>query len=287
MEVPQCTSGKKLPFLGFGLGLRPDYYEEILLHKPQLDWFEILTENYLVPGGKPLYYLDKIREYYPLVMHGVSLSLGSSDPLDFEYLEQVKKLASRVEPAWISDHLCWTGVQGINVHDLLPIPYTYQAIHHISSRIQQIQDYLARPVLIENVSSYLTYKQSELTEWDFIAEIVKRTGCHVLLDVNNVYVSSVNHQFNPMEYINSMPAEHVAQIHLAGHSNHGDYIVDTHDAPVIAPVWELYEATIKRLGLVSTMVERDDNMPPLADLLSEINHAREIAQRIAIEVEVA
>ncbi len=272
-----------MPFLGFGLGLRPNYYEEILTQKPNIDWFEVLTENYLVPGGKPLYYLDQIRTHYPIVMHGVSLSLGSSDPVDRDYLQQLKNLASRVEPVWISDHLCWTGVNGVNAHDLLPIPYTYQAVDHIVSRIHQIQEFLGRPILIENVSSYLTYKQSEMTEWEFILEIVKKADCYILLDVNNVYVSSINHQFNPMDYIFAMPAERVAQIHLAGHSNHGHYIIDTHDAPVIQPVWDLYAATLQRLGPVSTMIERDDNMPPLVDLLAEIKHAQEIAESVTIE----
>ncbi len=277
-----CTA-VKMPFLGFGLGLRPNYYEEILSLKPEVDWFEILSENYLVPGGKPLYYLDKIRQSYPVVMHGVSLSLGSSDPLDIEYLQQLKQLADRVEPAWISDHLCWTGVDGLNVHDLLPIPYTQQAIDHIVSRIQQIQEFLGRALLIENVSSYLTFKQSEMTEWAFLVEIVNKSGCSILLDVNNIYVSSVNHQFNPLDYINAMPADKVAQIHLAGHSNHGDYIIDTHDAPVIQPVWDLYAATIQKLGRVSTMIERDDNMPPLAELLAELNHARRIAEHVLFD----
>ncbi|CAM3447143.1 Protein of uncharacterised function (DUF692) [Legionella oakridgensis] len=283
MNTPQNKIVPRMPFLGFGLGLRPDYYEEILTQKPKLDWFEILTENYLVPGGKPLYYLDQIRAHYPIVMHGVSLSLGSSDPLDRDYLQQLKNLASRVEPVWISDHLCWTGVNGVNAHDLLPIPYTHQAVNHIVSRIHQVQEFLGRPILIENVSSYLTYKQSEMTEWEFILEIVKKADCYILLDVNNVYVSSINHQFNPMDYIFSMPAERVAQIHLAGHSNQGHYIIDTHDAPVIQPVWDLYAATLQRLGPVSTMIERDDNMPPLIDLLAEIKHAQEIAESLTIE----
>ncbi|HAT9720364.1 TPA: DUF692 family protein, partial [Legionella pneumophila subsp. pneumophila] len=197
MEVSPNKSDQKLPYLGFGLGLRPNYYEEILTSKPDLDWFEILTENYLIPGGKPLYYLDKIREHYSIVMHGVSLSLGSTDPLNWDYLKQVQELASRIEPVWISDHLCWTGVHGLNTHDLLPVPYTTEAIQHIVSRIQEIQDFLKRPFLIENVSSYLTYKQSEMSEWDFILEIVKQSGCYLLLDVNNVYVSSFNHNFDP------------------------------------------------------------------------------------------
>lgn len=285
MDVSQIQTKQTMPYLGFGLGLRPNYYDEILEQKPNVDWFEILSENYLVPGGKPLYYLDKIREHYPLVMHGVSLSLGSSDALDMDYLKELKTLAQRIDPAWISDHLCWTGVQGINVHDLLPIPYTQQAVAHIVSRIQQIQEFLGRPILIENVSSYLTYKQSELSEWDFLVAIVKQAGCFILLDVNNVYVSSVNHGFNPLEYLNAMPVNQVAQIHLAGHSNHGDYIIDTHDAPIIQPVWDLYAATIKRLGAVSTMIERDDNMPPLAELLAELTHARCIFER-AMHAEV-
>lgn len=281
MDVANTNSLRsKMPFLGFGLGLRPDYYEEILTTKPDIDWFEILSENYMVPGGKPLYYLDKIREDYPLVMHGVSLSIGSTDPFDREYLVQLAELANRIEPQWISDHLCWTGVKGINAHDLLPIPYTYEATQHIVSRIQQVQDFLGRPLLIENVSSYLTYKQSEMSEWDFIIEIVRQAGCYILLDVNNVYVSSVNHQFNPLEYIHAMPASRVAQIHLAGHSNHGDYIIDTHDAPIAQEVWDLYSATLSHLGPISTMVERDDNMPPFAELLAELHHAKQIANRV-------
>lgn len=270
---------QKPPFLGFGLGLRPDYYEEILQQNHCLDWFEITTENYLIPGGKPLYYLDKIRENYPVVMHGVSLSLGSSEPLDTAYLKELKSLADRIEPAWISDHLCWTGVNGLNMHDLLPIPYTQQAIHHIVNRIEEIQDYLGQRILIENVSSYLTFAQSEMSEWEFISQIANRADCYLLLDVNNIYVSSINHNFKALEYINGLPAERIVQIHLAGHSNHGDYIIDTHDAPVIQPVWDLYAATIKRFGNISTMIERDDNMPPFSELLSEIDKARSIAKK--------
>jgi uncharacterized protein (UPF0276 family) len=276
-----------MPFLGFGLGLRPDYYEEILEQKPPLDWFELITENYMIPGGKPLYYLDQIRAHYPVVLHGVSLSLGSSDPLDRDYLQQLKRLIERVEPVWVSDHLCWTGVKGINTHDLLPLPYTPETVAHVVSRIQQVQEFLSRPLLIENVSSYLTYKHSELSEWEFIHEIVTRAGCFILLDVNNVYVSSINHEFDPLCYIRSLPKERVAQIHLAGHSDHGDYLIDTHDAPVIEPVWNLYAATIAHLGTVSTMIERDDNMPVLSELMAEVNHARSIAQRVLLEEGVA
>ncbi|RAP35709.1 hypothetical protein B1207_11520 [Legionella quinlivanii] len=268
---------EKRPYLGFGLGLRTQHYEDILNYLPDIDWFEIISENYLIPGGKPLYYLDKIREHYPMVMHGVSLSLGSSDPIQWDYLKQVKELASRIEPVWISDHLCWTGVNGLNMHDLLPVPYTKEIILHIVSRLTQIQDYLKKPFLIENVSSYLGYKQSEMTEWEFITSILRQSGCYMLLDVNNVYVSAVNHGFDPMDYLNALPPEKIMQIHLAGHSNCGNYQIDTHDASVIDPVWELYEKAVQRFGSVSTMIERDNHIPPLADLLTELGKAREIA----------
>jgi uncharacterized protein len=274
---------QKMPFLGYGLGLRPDYYDVILEHKPEVDWFELLTENYLVPGGKPLYYLDQIRAHYPLVMHGVSLSLGSTDLIDTDYLKALKALSKRIEPIWISDHLCWTGIDGKNLHDLIPIPYTLDAISHIVGRINQVQDFLQRPILIENVSSYLNYVQSEMTEWEFIAEIVKQSGCFILLDVNNVYVSSVNHQFNPLDFIHALPKARVAQIHLAGHADHGHYIIDTHDAPIIEAVWSLYAATISFMGEVSTMIERDDNMPDFNELFAEMKKAKEIAQRVVYQ----
>ncbi|WP_133139378.1 DUF692 domain-containing protein [Legionella genomosp. 1] len=268
---------EKRPYLGFGLGLRTQHYEDILNYLPDIDWFEIISENYLIPGGKPLYYLDKIREHYPMVMHGVSLSLGSSDPIQWDYLKQVKELASRIEPVWISDHLSWTGVNGLNMHDLLPVPYTKEIILHIVSRLTQIQDYLKKPFLIENVSSYLGYKQSEMTEWEFITSILRQSGCYMLLDVNNVYVSAINHGFDPMDYLNALPPEKIIQIHLAGHSNCGNYLIDTHDESVIDPVWELYEKAVQRFGSVSTMIERDNHIPPLADLLTELGRAKEIA----------
>lgn len=274
------------PFLGYGLGLRPDYYEEILATKPDLDWFEITSENYMVPGGKPLYYLDKIRQDYPMVMHGVSLSLGSTEDIDKTYLRELKQLAKRVQPAWISDHLCWTGVNGFNMHDLLPLPYTQEAINHIVSRIAYVQEYLGQQIVIENVSSYLTYTQSEMTEWEFIHEICQRADCYLLLDVNNVYVSSVNHQFDPLNYLKSLPKQRITQIHLAGHSNHGNYIIDTHDAPIVPEVWDLYAQAIQLFGAVSTMVERDDHMPPLGELLDEVQKARKIAHNILTNDEV-
>lgn len=277
------TQKLKRPNLGFGLGLRTDHYETILSEKPAIDWFEILTENYLVPGGKPHYFIEKIREHYPMVMHGVSMSIGSTDPLDTVYLKQVKSLANKIKPHWISDHLCWTGIQGKNMHDLLPLPYTEEAINHIVNRIRLVQNFLGQQILIENVSSYLTYQQSEMTEWDFIKEISERADCFILLDVNNVYVSAINHEFNPLDYIHAMPKERVYQIHLAGHSNMGNYIIDTHDNNIIDPVWELYTETLRHCGEVSTMIERDDNIPPLKNLLHELNHARTLAKSIFLE----
>lgn len=269
-----------LPYLGFGLGLRSDYYDDILQQQPALDWLEIITENYLIPGGKALYYLDKLRTHYPMAMHGVSLSLGGTDTLDMTYLKQLKTLAERIEPVWISDHVCWTGVNGLNMHDLLPLPYTEMTINHVVERIKQVQDYLGRQILIENVSSYLTFKQSEMTEWDFMSEIVKRADCYMLLDVNNIYVSAVNHQFNPNNYLAALPRGRIGQIHLAGHTHQDHYIIDTHDAPVTADVWDLYAQTIKQFGHISTIIERDGNLPALSELLAEINHARHIAKRI-------
>jgi len=266
------------PSLGFGLGLRTVHYEEVLAGRPGVDWFELLSENYLVPGGKPLRYLDRIRADYPVVMHGVSLSIGSSDPLDHDYLRALKALADRVSPHWISDHLCWTGVGGKNTHDLLPLPYTEEALDQVVARVHAVQDALGRRILLENVSTYVSYRDSELTEWEFLAEIARRADCLILLDVNNIYVSAYNHGFDADEYLAGIPAERVQQIHVAGHSNCGDHIIDTHDADVIDPVWDLYAKAITRLGSVSTMIERDDHIPPLADLISELDRARRVAQ---------
>jgi uncharacterized protein len=266
-----------LPNLGFGLGLRTDHYEAVLESQPAVDWFEALSENYLAPGGKPLHYLDRIRERYPVVLHGVSMSIGSTDPLDLEYLRQLKNLARRVEPVWISDHLCWTGMAGKNLHDLMPLPYTEEAIDHVAGRIKQVQDFLGCRILIENVSSYVTYRQSVIPECEFIAEIARRADCLILLDVNNIYVSAFNHHFDALSYLDAIPPERVRQIHLAGHDNCGTHIVDTHDADVIEPVWALYAQAIRRFGPVSTMIERDDHIPPLDELVAELNRARTIA----------
>ena len=271
--MPQSS----LPFLGYGLGLRKEHYRAILDTHPNVDWFEVLTENYLVPGGKPHHFLERVRENYPVVMHGVSLSIGSSDALNIDYLQQVKALANNIEAHWISDHLCWTGVDQVNAHDLLPLPYTEEAIDHVVDRISQVQEILGRQILMENVSSYVSYQQSGMTEWEFISEIAERADCLILLDINNIYVSSVNHEFKPNDYINGISPDRVQQFHLAGHSDYGDYIIDTHDHPVVDSVWSLYADAVKRFGEVSAMIERDDDIPELPEVMEELGKMRSIA----------
>lgn len=261
----------------FGLGLRTVHYEEILAAKPKVDWFELLSENYMVPGGKPLHYLDRIRADFPVVMHGVSLSIGGADPLDQAYLKELKALAERVQPQWISDHLCWTGFAAKNLHDLLPLPYTPEAVEHVARRVEAVQEFLGRRLLLENVSTYVTFRHSEMEEWEFLSEIARRADCDILLDVNNIYVSAFNHGFDARRYIDSVPAHRVKQIHLAGHSNCGTHIIDTHDAAIIDAVWDLYAYTVRKIGPVPTMIERDDHIPPLADLLEELELARRVS----------
>ena len=274
------TNTDNLAFLGFGLGLRTEYYDTILQQQPNVDWFEILSENYMVEGGKPLYYLDAIRERYPMVMHGVSLSIGGTDPLNRRYLTQLKDLAQRVQPCWISDHLCWTGQGGHNLHDLMPLPYNDEAVKHVANRVKEVQDFLGRRILLENVSSYVTYTHSMMSEWEFYRAVVEEADCLMLLDINNVYVSARNHQFNPMDYLTAMPKDRVQQVHLAGHSDYGDYVIDTHDHPVVDPVWRLYREALKRFGPVSTMIERDDRFPPFDELMQELNQARDIGNAV-------
>jgi uncharacterized protein len=271
------------PSLGFGLGLRVEHYDAILAQAPPIDWLEALTENYLVPGGKPLHFLSRMRERYPVVLHGVSMSIGSTHPLDRQYLSQVKALAARIEPEWISDHLCWTGVAGRNVHDLLPLPYTEEALANVVERVRTVQDILGRRILLENVSSYVSFRDSRLTEWEFLKAVAEGADCLILLDVNNIYVSSVNHEFDPLDYLNAIPVERVQQIHLAGHEDHGDYLIDTHDHPVPHPVWDLYSAAVRRFGNVSTMIERDANIPPLEELCAELAAARTLAAQALAE----
>jgi uncharacterized protein len=263
--------------LGFGLGLRPVHYAEILEGQPRVDWFEAISENYMVPGGRPLHMVMRVRERWPVALHGVSLSVGSTDPLDLAYLDRLKTLAERVEPAWISDHLCWTGVNGVNLHDLLPLPYTEEALDHVVSRVAQIQERLGRQILLENVSSYVTFAHSAVPEWEFLAEVARRADCLLLLDVNNIHFSAFNNEFDPIAYLDAVPAERVRQIHLAGHENHGTHIIDTHDHPVIDPVWTLYGEAVRRFGAVATMIERDDHIPPLAELERELDRARAVS----------
>lgn len=265
--------------LGFGLGLRAEHYASILEGRPEVDWFEAITENYLVPGGRPLHNLMRVRERFPVALHGVSLSIGSISPLDLSYLAQVKALAARVEPVWISDHLCWTGLNGRNIHDLLPLPFTEEALGHVVSRVRAVQEILGRRILLENVSSYLAFNDSRMTEWEFLSAVAEQSDCLILLDVNNVYVSSVNHEFDPLVYLNSLPVNRVQQIHLAGHESHGDYLIDTHDRPVPEPVWALYSHAVKRFGVVPTMIERDASIPPLAELEAELRIARRLAEK--------
>ncbi|SMN11276.1 Uncharacterized protein conserved in bacteria, NMA0228-like [uncultured Candidatus Thioglobus sp.] len=266
-------------FCGFGLGLRKDHYQHVLEHRPEIDWFEVLSDNYMVEGGKPRYFLDAIREHYPMVMHGVSLSIGSTDPLNIKYLQRLKALADVIQPRWISDHLCWTTANNINSHDLLPLPYNEEALNHLSQRIQTVQDYLQYPFLIENLSSYLTYNNSEMEEWEFLNEIAKRSNCKILLDINNIYVSSRNHDFLPEQYINGIDKDAVWQFHLAGHTDYGDYVVDTHDHDVPDPVWSLYRYALRRFGAISTMIERDDHIPPFDELYAELQIAKKIAEQ--------
>jgi uncharacterized protein (UPF0276 family) len=279
------SSDPRYPALGFGLGLRVEHYEDLLADGDQprenpVDWLEVLSENYMIPGGRPLHYLARFRERYPLVMHGVSMSIGSTDPLDLQYLKQLKQLAATVEPAWISDHLCWTGVDGINLHDLMPLPYTEEALAHVCARVRQVQDTLGRRILLENVSSYVAFHDSQMTEWEFLAELAKRADCLLLLDINNVYVSGSNHGFDPHAFLAGIPVERVQQFHLAGHSYEGGLIIDTHDATIVDPVWTLYADALRRFGAVSTMIERDDKIPPLAELLAELERARAIAAAV-------
>lgn len=265
------------PFLGFGLGLRVEHFQAVLDTQPDIDWFEITSENFMVSGGKPKYYLHAIREHYPMVMHGVSLSIGSSDPINYDYLKHLKTLINEVQPEWVSDHLCWTQVNNHNSHDLLPLPYTEEAINHLASRIKIVQDYLGRQILMENLSSYITFKASgDVPEWEFYREVCERADCLQLLDINNIYVSARNHLFDAQQYIDHMNPKRVQQFHLAGHTDYGDYVIDTHDHSVVEPVWQLYRYALSKLGAVSTMIERDDDIPPLEELLSELNIAKSI-----------
>ncbi len=266
------------PNPGFGLGLRTSHYADFVDAPQPVDWLEIVSDNYLVSGGKPLQFLDRIRRDYPMVMHGVAMSIGAAHGPDPHYLKKIKALADRVQPLWVSDHLCFTGPRGHPLHDLLPLPYTDEALQVVSRHIRQAQEVLGRRLVIENVSSYLQYSASSMAEPQFLSALAEQSDCLLLLDVNNVYVSSVNHGFDACAFIDALPAHRIQQIHLAGHQHHGTHIIDTHDHPVADPVWDLYRYTCQRLGPVATMIERDDNIPPLPELLAELNQARVISR---------
>jgi uncharacterized protein (UPF0276 family) len=263
-----------LPNLGLGLGLRTVHYAHILQEGPAGDWFEVISENYMDSQGRPRHVLDQIAARYPVVMHGVSLSIGSTDPLDREYLRKLKALAERVHPAWISDHVCWTGVAGQNTHDLLPLPLTEATLRHVVERIRIVQDVLERQFVLENPSSYVGFVGSTMTEWEFIARMAEEADCGLLLDVNNVYVSATNHEFDPIEFIRALPAERIVQFHVAGHSDLGTHIIDTHDNHVVDRVWELYRLAHQLTGGVSTLLEWDAHIPPFPVVHAEVLKAK-------------
>ncbi|HVV99129.1 MAG TPA: DUF692 domain-containing protein [Planctomycetaceae bacterium] len=266
------------PHLGFGVGLRTVHFAHILEHAPQVDWFEIISENFMDSQGRPRAVLDQIAERYPVVMHGVSLSIGSTDPLNFEYLRKLAALARDTRARWVSDHLCWTGVAGRNSHDLLPIPLNEDSLRHVADRVRIVQEVLERPLVLENPSSYVTFAQSTLSEWEFLSQLTELTGCGLLLDVNNVYVSSVNHDFDPVEYLRGIPHERVVQFHLAGHTHCGTHLIDTHDGAVIDPVWELYRLAHELTGGASTLLEWDANIPEFPVLHAEVLKSRQYLQ---------
>ncbi|QJX00810.1 MNIO family bufferin maturase [Frigoriglobus tundricola] len=263
------------PNLGLGIGLRTTHFPHILAQKPAVDWFEIISENFMDSGGRPRYVLDQIAERYPIVMHGVSLSVGSTDPLSFEYLGRLRRLARAVNARWVSDHLCWTGVAGRNTHDLLPLPLNEGSLKHVAGRVRTVQDFLERPLVLENPSTYVGFTASTMPEWEFLARLADETGCGLLLDVNNVYVSAVNHDYDPAEYIRNVPRDRVVQFHLAGHTHCGTHIVDTHDGPVVDPVWDLYRLAHQHTGGAATLLEWDAKIPPFPEVHAEVLKARE------------
>ena len=284
MSIPELV-----PFCGFGIGLRPVHYADFLARaardgRAPVDFVEVISENFMVDGGRPLRVIDEVRAHCEVALHGVSMSIGSADGVDDAYLRRLRALADRVQPLWVSDHVCWTGIDGFNSHDLLPLPYTAEALAVACANVARAQDALGRPLVLENPSSYLAFAGDAMTEWEFLAELCRRSGCHLLLDVNNIHVSATNHGFDAHDYLDGVPWERVRQIHLAGHSSNGaGLLVDTHHAPVPEPVWRLYDAASRRTGAVATMIERDDRIPPLDDLLAELDtaRARAAAHRLA------
>jgi uncharacterized protein len=272
-KIPEATNRWGLPDLGIGVGLRTVHFAHILAEHPAVDWFEVLSENFMDTGGRPLHVLDQISERYPVALHGVSLSIGSTDPLDRGYLGKLKALAARTRARWVSDHLCWTGVMGRNVHDLLPMPYTEEALRHTVARVKAVSDILERPLVLENPSSYVEFAASSMTEWEFLSRLAEDADCGLLLDVNNVYVSSFNHGFDPRAYILGIPADRVVQYHVAGHTNKGTHIVDTHSDHAVAEVWELYRLAWSRTGPTATLYEWDDDIPPFDVVHAEARKA--------------
>lgn len=264
------------PNLGLGVGLRSQHYDYLLNNKAEVDWFEIISENYIDNFGLARHVLTHLRRDKPIVMHGVSLSIGSTDPINFDYLKKLQELAEFVEPAWISDHLCWTGIAHLNTHDLLPLPLTEESLEHVSERILKVQDFLKRPLILENPSTYLEFKHSTIVEWEFLSELTKRTDCGLLLDVNNVFVSATNHGFDAENYVLSLPHDRIVQVHVAGPTDCGNYLVDTHDNPVPEPVWKLYKLVHEKTGGVSTLLEWDAHIPDFPELVAEVNQAREV-----------
>jgi uncharacterized protein (UPF0276 family) len=264
------------PSLGFGVGLRSVHFSHILEHWPAVDWFEIISENFMDSGGRPRYVLDQVAERYPVVMHGVSLSIGSTDPLNFDYLAKLKRLATSIRPRWVSDHVCWTGVLGRNTHDLLPLPFNDASLAHVVQRIKTVQDVLERPLVLENPSSYVTFAASTMSEWEFISRMAEEADCGLLLDVNNVYVSSVNHGFSAEKYIRAVPHERIVQFHLAGHTNLGTHCIDTHDGHVVDQVWQLYRLANALTQGVSTLLEWDAKIPSFDEMHAEVLKARHI-----------
>ena len=273
--------------LGIGIGLRIPHYRHILSEKPVVDWFEIISENYMVDGGRPLEILDTLLEQYQIVQHGVSLYFGSTDKLDRSHLTKLKRLVKRTKTPFLSDHLCWGSVDGTYTHDLLPLPYTFEAAKNAAERIKKVQDFLETPICIENVSSYAEFTSSEMTEWEFLSEVVERADCGILLDVNNIYVSSQNHKFDPFDYIKGVPLERVGQIHIAGHSVYENYIIDTHDHPVCPPVWKLYEAAIKLCGPTNTLLEWDSQIPSFDEVHREALKAKKYLKEVITPAEAA
>jgi len=267
------------PDLGIGVGLRTVHYGHVLEHEPPVDWFEVITENFIGSHGRPSWVLEQVAERYPIVMHGVSLSIGSTDPLDFDYLGKLKQLALRIRAPWVSDHLCWTGVARRNLHDLLPLPYTEECLRHVVRRVRAVQDFLERPIALENPSTYVEFTSSSMSEWEFLGRVAEEADCALLLDVNNVYVSSFNHGFDPLEYIDAIPHERVVQYHLAGHTNHGTHIIDSHNGRVIDEVWRLYERSLALSGGRTTLLEWDEDIPTFEELHAEALRAGKWLER--------